>query len=266
MSGQAALRTQEAAQLLGVSCNTLRDWAKRNLIDFQITPGGQRRFDVSSLRRPDATVDRSHHFTSTPRLPTPAPPPKAGAIYCRVSSRKQQDNLERQKQALQARFPDHKLYVDIASGLDYKRQGLGRLLAHAHAGLISEVVVAHRDRLARFGVELIESMLKQAGVSLVDLDQPETSEQQEITEDLMAIVHGFSCQLNSRGRYPNAQPGPGRIASSSDAMRVIEIHPAPLQLGQTTRKKRQGGGAPQTHPGKRRRPEATPPVHTFSIS
>jgi hypothetical protein len=70
----------------------------------------------------------------------------AGAIYCRVSSSKQKDDLERQIEAMCKEFPLHKVYKDIGSGLNYRRKGLSRLLEHVQARMVKEVVVAHRDR------------------------------------------------------------------------------------------------------------------------
>jgi putative resolvase len=94
-----------------------------------------------------------------------------GAIYCRVSSRTQKDDLDRQIKTMQTHFPQYKIYKDIASGLNYKRKGLTRLLEHIQEGLVDKVVVAHRDRLARFGVELFEWSINRAGATLVFLDQ-----------------------------------------------------------------------------------------------
>jgi predicted site-specific integrase-resolvase len=132
---------------------------------------------------------------------------KTGAIYCRVSSGKQKDDLERQVQALQDKFPNHKVFKDICSGLKYKRKGLSRLLVLVQKGDIKEVVVAHKDRLARFGVELIQWIIERAGASLVILDQTADAPEQELTQDLMAIVHVFSCRLNGRRRYVRANKG-----------------------------------------------------------
>ena len=68
-----------------------------------------------------------------------------------------------------------------------------------------EVVVAHKDRLARFGTELIEWILKQAGATLVVLDKATLSPTEEVTQDLMAIVHVFSCRLNGKRRYKSSR-------------------------------------------------------------
>ena len=104
---------------------------------------------------------------------------------------------------MQEKYPNYKIFKDVCSGLKYKRKGLQRLLEQVQEGLINKVVVAHRDRLARFATELICWVVKQAGGTIVFLDDDHGSPEQELTEDLMAIVHVFSCRLNGKRRYQN---------------------------------------------------------------
>jgi len=131
-----------------------------------------------------------------------------GAVYCRVSSDKQKDDLQRQVEAMEARFPGYQVFTDVASGLNYKRKGLSRLLERAQSGAIEEVVVAHRDRLARFGVELIEWILRRANARLIFLDQTtKQNSNEELAEDLLAVVHVFSCRLNGKRRYKRTHQG-----------------------------------------------------------
>jgi predicted site-specific integrase-resolvase len=131
--------------------------------------------------------------------PEPEPEPeleKAKLIYARVSSERQRPDLERQVAALQQRYPEHEVVCDVGSGLNWQRRGFKALLERAHAGLVGEVVVAHRDRLARFAFELVEWVLRKAGVQVVVLDLAEDqpgsrSDEQELAEDLLSIVTVF---------------------------------------------------------------------------
>ena len=173
-----------------VSASTLRKWAKSGTITFSTTAGGHKRYDVSSVQ----SSGRVYNFPRTIQK-TKEPVVTKGGIYCRVSSWKQKNDLQRH---LQDQFPDHTVF---SSGLKYKRPGLTRLLEQVQGGLVDEVVVAHKDRLARFGTELIEWILKRAGTRLVVLDQATLSPTEEVTQDLMAIVHVFSCRLNGKRRY-----------------------------------------------------------------
>jgi predicted site-specific integrase-resolvase len=76
---------------------------------------------------------------------------KRGYIYARVSSTKQRPDLDRQCTDLQEAYPEHVLVKDIASGVNFKRRGMQTLLEQALKGMVSEIVVLHRDRLARLG-------------------------------------------------------------------------------------------------------------------
>jgi putative resolvase len=191
---------REAANQLGISTSTLRKWAKNGTITFKSTAGGHKRYDVSSVQ----SSERVYNFPLAIQK-TKEPVVAKGGIYCRVSSWKQKDDLKRQIATLQDQFPDHTVFSDICSGLKYKRPGLTRLLEQVQGGLVNEVVVAHKDRLARFGTELIEWILKRAGARLVVLDQATLSPTEEVTQDLMAIVHVFSCRLNGKRRYNGSQ-------------------------------------------------------------
>ena len=84
------------------------------------------------------------------------PENQVGVIYCRVSSTKQL-------------YPKHQVFRDICNGLKYKRPGLSRLLDRVREGIVKEVVVAHKDRLTRFGTELIEWIIQKAGGSRCDI-------------------------------------------------------------------------------------------------
>jgi predicted site-specific integrase-resolvase len=129
---------------------------------------------------------------------------KQKIIYARVSSKKQMDDLERQTDFLKSRFPDYILVTDVGSGINWKRKGLKTILEQSMLGNIQEVVVAHRDRLCRFAFELIEFIFKSNNVKLVVCDEDlEKSTEQELTEDLLSIIHVYSCRSMGRRRYKN---------------------------------------------------------------
>ena len=91
---------------------------------------------------------------------------------------------------------------DIGSGINWKRKGLQTILERSMRGDIKEVVVAHRDRLCRFGYELIEFILDKSGVKLVVHNEENAkSESQELAEDIMSIVHVYSCRQMGKRRY-----------------------------------------------------------------
>lgn len=184
-----------AVKLLNVHVNSLRRWADAGLIKSIRTPGGMRLYDVESFARDQTTPEEDSH----PDRITPVK-----IAYCRVSSAKQKDDLQRQVDYMRERCPGYEIVTDVGSGINFKRRGLRSLLERALNGELREVCVSHRDRLCRFGFDLIEWLLERQRVRLVVLDQENTSPQQEFTEDLLAIVHVFSCRFNGLRRYAKA--------------------------------------------------------------
>jgi len=174
------------AERHGVHVSTIRRWEKAGKVQFTRTKGGHKRYFISP------SEERKH----TKRI-----------LYSRVSSGKQKDDLERQKDFLRTCAKGNFEEIsDIASGLNFKRSGLRKILEAAAKGDVSEVIVASRDRLARYGSELIEWVLKQHGKTLVVLnDNPEATNEQRLSEDLMAIIQVYCCRWNGQRRYTKAK-------------------------------------------------------------
>jgi predicted site-specific integrase-resolvase len=175
--------SRKAVNHLGVCANTLRKWADDGKIKFIRNPAGQRLYDVSSIEQSSSTC-KSY-------------------CYCRVSSQKQADDLERQKDFMRNRYPQYDVISDIGSGINFKRKNLLYLLEQASLGNVKEIVVAHRDRLCRFGFELIEWFFNKYNVKLVVLDDSKSSPQQELITDLLSIITVFSCRIHGLRKYHN---------------------------------------------------------------
>ena len=175
---------RKASELLAVSEKTLRNWEKAGKIKSIRTPSNQRRYDV------DSVLGRVKD--------------KPTIIYARVSTRRQKEDLERQAAFLQGKFPEAEVVKDIGSGLNYRRKGLKTLLGRVLSRDVSSIVVAHKDRMARFGFELIEWICEQNGCKIVVLDQSNLSPEREMVEDILAIVHVFSCRLYGLRKYRSA--------------------------------------------------------------
>lgn len=119
--------------------------------------------------------------------------------YCRVSSRKQSDDLSRQIERFQSIYKEAEIIKDIASGLNFKRKGLQTILERVMQGDKLRVVVSHKDRLARFGFEIIEFLITKNGGEILVLDKyVAISKQAELTADLLAILHHFSCRMHGQ--------------------------------------------------------------------
>jgi predicted site-specific integrase-resolvase len=175
--------SRKAVKYLGVCANTLRKWADDGKIKYIRNPAGQRLYDVSSIEQSSPTC-KSY-------------------CYCRVSSHKQKDELERQKEFMRKHYPNYEIISDIGSGINFKRKQFLWLLEQTSIGNVKEVVVAHRDRLSRFGFELIEWFFSKHNVKLVVLDKCESSPQQEIVTDLLSIITVFSRRIHGLRKYTN---------------------------------------------------------------
>jgi predicted site-specific integrase-resolvase len=186
----------KAAQLTGLDAQTVRKLADKSSIACYRTPSGQRRINIKDIQR---MCGNDLYGKEEPVVQ------KDNFIYARVSTKKQVDDLSRQIEYL--RRPEYSSYVlvqDICSGINFKRKGLSTILDSCLQNNIGEVVIAHRDRLCRFGYELIESLVIKAGGSITILDNSrEKTSEQELTEDLLSIIHVFSCRQMGRRSYSN---------------------------------------------------------------
>ena len=176
------LPSRKACKFFGVCANTLRTWANAGKIKYIKTPAGQRLFDCSEFEKQNTNYKKSY-------------------CYCRVSSYKQKDDLERQKEYLQKKYPNHIIVSDVGSGLNFKRKQLLFLLEEASNGRVEEIVVAYRDRLCRFGFDLIDWYCKKFNVKLTVLDKTICSPKEEFITDLLSIITIFSYKVHGLQKY-----------------------------------------------------------------
>jgi predicted site-specific integrase-resolvase len=182
------VNTKEARQILRITATTLRRWDKEGKIKTIRTPSGIRLYDKSSifafLQPQGKNIERIK------------------IAYCRVSSKKQVDDLERQKNFYRSEYSNYQLVDDIGSGINFKRKGLQTILELVMQGKVEEVVVSHRDRVCRFAFELIEWILIKNNTKLVVLDKTECkSQSEELAKDVLSIIHVFSCRENGKRKY-----------------------------------------------------------------
>jgi putative resolvase len=173
--------SREAAKVLGVHPNSLRSWANQGKIQVKLTPGGKRLYDIESF------IGIVHATQSI--------------CYCRVSSIKQRDDLERQVAYMRERYPTYEVITDIASGLNFKRKGLRSLLERVLRREVCDIVVAYKDRLARFGFDLLKWLVESHGGKIVVLNDVSMSPADELTQDLLAIITIFSCRMHGLRKY-----------------------------------------------------------------
>ena len=196
------VKLSEAVERTGLHPHTLRKYADSGAIQAIRTPTGQRLFNI------DAFLADKFETTTT-------------ILYARVSSYKQKDDLERQIAYLKSKAPAAEVITDISSGLNFKRKGLNALLERSLSGDKLIVVVAHRDRLAQFGFELIEWLIQRNGGKVVVLSKSHlTSPADELTADLLAILAVFAARMHGLRKYRD-QIAQDTTLSDSDASEAV---------------------------------------------
>lgn len=186
----------DAAKLTGLEAQTIRKMADKASILCYRTPSGQRRINLQSIQK----------FISN-NIPTETQQAvqKQNFIYARVSTKKQMDDLSRQLEFIKRpEYSTYNVITDIASGINFKRKGLSTILDACLQNRIGDIVVAHRDRLCRFGFDLIDMLVSKAGGKIIVLeDSNDKTSEQELTEDLLSIIHVFSCRQMGKRSYTN---------------------------------------------------------------
>jgi len=188
-----------AAKHFGIGVNILREWEQSGQIECIKTKpiNGQRRYNLNSYKNPITKP-----IQSTPnQMSYDHVKRKESYCYCRVSSLKQKDDLGRQEEYIKSIYPTFKIIKDIGSGLNFKRPGLISLLENTARGCVQEVVVTEKDRLCRFGFDLLFWMFSFYGVKLTILGEDKSSPDDELAKDILSIIHVFSCRANGRRRY-----------------------------------------------------------------
>jgi predicted site-specific integrase-resolvase len=180
------IRPEDAVRQLKVSSKTLRLWSDEGKIEYIRTAGGHRRYCLDSI-----LLVREEKNIEIPIIKT-----GKSICYCRVSSYGQKEDLERQVKFFSLKYPDHFIIKEIGSGLNFKRKGFNSILDFAIKGNIKEIVVTHKDRLCRFGFDLVERIIKDySNGKIVVLNQEKTSPEKELVDDLISIVTVFSSRL-----------------------------------------------------------------------
>ena len=184
----------DASIITGLDGQTIRKLFGEAQISGFKTPSGQRRISRKSLQEMlDNNVSNENKQTSE----------RKNFPYARVSTKKQMDDLSRQIEYLKRpEYSGYTLIQDIGSGINFKRKGLSSILDSCIQGVVGKVVVAHRDRLSRFGFELIELIVKKGGGKITVLDNNgNKSSHAELSEDLMSIIHVFNCREMGKRSY-----------------------------------------------------------------
>lgn len=182
----------KAAKLLGVSISTLRRWELEGKISSEPRDkSGHRRYDLAKIKPESFRLSNDCRKT---------------IAYARVSSRDQKKDLERQKELLELYCASqgwtYELLSDLGSGMNYHKKGLKHLLKEILGGKINRLVITHKDRLLRFGAELIFAICEAKEVEVVILNKGKEGKfEEDLAKDVLEIITVFSARLyGSRSR------------------------------------------------------------------
>lgn len=179
------LSIKEASEFLGISIDTLRRWERVGKITSMRTQGGHRRYDKKELIK-FKTGDRCEN--------------RITIAYCRVSSSDQKEDLNRQIEQVSqyciANGYQFRVISDLGSGLNYKKKGLQELIELICSSSIERIVVNYKDRLIRFGFEMIEHLcsIYNVKIEIINLTEDKTYEE-ELVEDVLSVITVFSAKL-----------------------------------------------------------------------
>lgn len=180
---------KEASDLLGVTTKTLRLWESEGKLVSYRTEGGHRRYNVSELLK----NKKDNSLT---------------ICYARVSTNEQKKDLQTQQLVLESYASSKgftfELISDLGSGLNYKKKGLIRLIKMICSNQVERLIVTHKDRLLRFGSELIFTLCEHFGVEVIIINRSEdTTYEEDLSKDVMDIIMVFSARLYGSRSHKN---------------------------------------------------------------
>ena len=208
---------REASKILGVHQRTLYQWDKRKLIETIRTPGGKRLYNVKkylkSLEKNTSNIVHVNNPIINDRLQTNNnhnnnnnnnhSNNKNNYIYARVSSQGQKEDLEKQIKLLKNAYPEYILISEVGSGMNMNRKGLRKIIDESIKGEINEVVIVYKDRLCRFGYELVEDIInKYSSGKIIILEHMKKKEiKEKLVDDVLQIMNIFVAKINGMRKY-----------------------------------------------------------------
>ena len=188
--------TKKVTEILGVTAQTLRNWDKEGkLKPSYVKSNGYRYYSEDSI------------LSYTQERKTKKNLNVVG--YARVSSKKQSDDLERQINNLNtyisSKYDSFDIITDIGSGINYNKPGLKKLIEKINKKEVDLIIVLYKDRLLRFGFELVEYFAELNNVKIEVLDKIDKNQDEELVEDLVQIITVFSCKIQGKRKTKTKQ-------------------------------------------------------------
>lgn len=200
------VNTAKAKQILGIHHRTLLSWDAKGKIDTIRTAGNNRLYNVKKYlaeAKNKQEKKKQEKKSDNVVIKEEKKENKLNICYVRVSSKSQADDLERQKAFMTSKFPNHTVIEDIGSGLNLAKRGIKKIIKLAIEGKVNELVIAHKDRLTRFGFELIEDILETySKAKIIIIEQSEHLDpEMELSQDIMSLMNVYVARMNGLRKY-----------------------------------------------------------------
>ena len=187
-------KPKDFAELLGVSVKTLQRWDRDGILKANRTPTDRRYYTYDQYLQFKG-IQTENDIRDT-------------VIYARVSTRNQKDELQNQVEFLK-QFCNAKGIIvnqcveDFGSGLNYNRKKWNRLLDEVMANKIKTIVISNKDRFIRFGYDWFEKFCEKFNTKIIIVNNETLSPNEELVQDIISILHVFSCRLYGLRKYKN---------------------------------------------------------------
>ena len=189
---------KKALEILGISALTLLKLEELNKIEVIKTIGGHRKYNVMKYikenKKESESKEKDNKLNNKEKL---------NLCYVRVSTNGQKNDLEHQKKYMIKKYPNYEIIEDIGSGINFNRKGLRKIIKLGIEGKINKLIVAYKDRLTRFGFELIEDLIKEYsnGEIIIENEKDEKEPKDELVDDVLQILNVYTTKMNGLRKY-----------------------------------------------------------------
>ena len=189
---------KKALEILGISALTLLKLEELNKIEVIKTIGGHRKYNVMKYikenKKDSESKEKDNKLNNKEKL---------NLCYVRVSTNGQKNDLEHQKKYMIKKYPNYEIIEDIGSGINFNRKGLRKIIKLGIEGKINKLIVAYKDRLTRFGFELIEDLIKEYsnGEIIIENEKDEKEPKDELVDDVLQILNVYTAKMNGLSKY-----------------------------------------------------------------
>ena len=196
-------KPKDFAELIGVSVKTLQRWDREDILIAKRSPTNRRYYTYEQYLEWKGLHGKTDD--------------RQNIIYARVSTKNQKDDLKNQVDFLQtycnaSGMIVHQCIEEYGSGLNYNRKQWNALLDEVMEGNVKRIVVTHRDRFVRFGYDWFEKFCEKFETEILVVQNEKLSPQEELVQDIVSILHVFSCRMYGLRKYKKQIEGDEELA------------------------------------------------------